>query len=443
MRNSWLIATRELKERFSNGTFLWMMVLGPLLFLLSLFFLFKSGDEGKKSLKVLISDPAGLMENKIVSSEGKSVNYYFIGDYLEIEEFRDGKAYQNFDALIEVNEKVLMNKKSFVFYRENPSADVKMQLKFQLERRVEEVMIENFTNLSVDQFRQIKQPLNVDFRNVYDPKNEASDLEGYVGLVFGFLIVLFVLLFGMTILRSTTKEKSNRIVEVILASVKPYQLMLGKITGIGLAALIQIFVWTFFIAIGLIVFRQYIFPDMFDPSNWEGIQVSAEVQHQLMETNSAERYNQFVDLIYERINFGFMFIHFLFFFIAAYYFYGAFFSTIGSIAGTESDGQQFLLPIIIILGFSVYLGFLAVVVPDATIVKYASLIPFSAPVVMMVKLAQGLPIGSYYLVILSLLILVVSTIVLLWLAGKIYKNGILQFGHRAKLKNIIQGLKSK
>jgi ABC-2 type transport system permease protein len=219
--------------------------------------------------------------------------------------------------------------------------------------------------------------------------------------------------------------------------------MLGKITGIGLAALIQIFAWTFFIAIGLIVFRQYIFPDMFDPSNWEGIQVSAEVQQQLMETNSAERYNQFVDLIYERINFGFMFIHFLFFFIAAYFFYGAFFSTIGSIAGTESDGQQFVLPIVIILGLSVYFGFLAVVVPDATIVKFASLIPFTAPVVMMVKLAQGLPIGSYYLVILSLLILIVSTLILLWLAGKIYKNGILQFGHRAKLKNIFQGLKSK
>lgn len=443
MRNSWLIAIRELKERFSNTTFLWMMVLGPFLLLILLFFLFKSGDEGKKSLKVLIADPGGLMENKIIASEGKTISYYFIGDYLEIEEFRDGMTYQKFDAMIEVNEKVLMNKKSFVFYRENPSADVKMQLKFQLERRVEEVMIENFTNLSLDQFRQIKQPLNVDFRNVYDPKNEASDLEGYVGLVFGFLIVVFVLLFGMTILRSTTKEKSNRIVEVILASVKPYQLMLGKITGIGLAALIQIFVWTFFIAVGLIVFRQYIFLDMFDPSNWEGIQVSAEVQQQLMESNSAERYNQFVDLIYGRINFSFMFVHFLLFFIAAYYFYGAFFSTIGSIAGTESDGQQFVLPIVVILGLSIYLGFLAVVVPDATIVKWASLIPFTAPVVMMVKLAQGLPIGNYYLVILSLLILITATIILLWLAGKIYKNGILQFGHRAKLKNIFQGLKSK
>lgn len=442
MRNSWLIALRELKERFSNGTFLLMMVLGPLFLLLMLFFLFKSGDEGKKSLKVLISDPAGLMDSKIIASEEGKISYYFIGDYLEIEEFRDGKAYQNFDALIEVNEKVLMNKKSFVFYRENPSTDVKMQLKFQLERRVEEVMIENFTNLSVDQFRQIKQPLNVDFRNVYDPKNQASDMEGYVGLVFGFLIVLFVLLFGMSILRSTAKEKSNRIVEVILASVKPYQLMLGKITGIGLAALIQIFVWTFFITIGLIVFRQYIFPDMFNPSNWEGIQVSADVQQQLMESNSAERYNQFVELIYERINFGFMFIHFLFFFIAAYYFYGAFFSIIGAISGTESDGQQFVLPIIIVLGLAVYFGYLAIVVPDSNLVKYASLIPFTSPVVIMVKLAQGLPIGSYYFVILSLIILIISTVVFLWLAGKIYKNGILQFGQRAKIKNIFQGLKS-
>ncbi|NBX79331.1 MAG: ABC transporter permease, partial [Flavobacteriales bacterium] len=236
MRNTWLIAMRELKERFSNSTFLWMMFIGPLFFLIFLFFLFKSGDEGKTTLKVLIVDPAGLMENKIVTQEGKAVQYYFISDYLEIEEFRDGKRYQDFDALVEANEKVLMNKKVFVFYRENPSMDVKMQLKFQLERRVEEVMIENFTNLSVDQFRQIKQPLNVDFRNVYDPKDESSHLEGWVGLVFGTLIVLFVLLFGMTILRSTTKEKSNRIVEVLLASVKPTQLMLGKITGIGLAA---------------------------------------------------------------------------------------------------------------------------------------------------------------------------------------------------------------
>jgi ABC-2 type transport system permease protein len=181
------------------------------------------------------------MDTKIVAQEGKTIDYYFTDKYIEVEEFRDSKKYRDFDALMEVNEKILMNKKAFIFYRENPSPDLKMHLKFQLERRVEEVMIEQFTRLSVDEFRQIKQPLNVDFRNVYDPKNEASDMEGWVGFVFGAIIVLFVLLFGMTILRSTTREKSNRIVEVLLASVKPSQLMLGKITGIGISALIHNF----------------------------------------------------------------------------------------------------------------------------------------------------------------------------------------------------------
>jgi ABC-2 type transport system permease protein len=246
----------------------------------------------------------------------------------------------------------------------------------------------------------------------------------------------------MTILRSTTKEKSNRIVEVLLASVKPTQLMLGKITGIGLAAVLQIFVWTFFIGIGLIVFRQFIFPDMFDPSNWEGVQVTAEVQQQVLEATSAQRYNQFVDLIYGRINFGFMFVHFLFFFVAAYYFFGAFFSAIGAISGTESDGQQFILPVIGILGLSIYSGYMTVVLPDSTFVKWAEFIPFTSPVVVMVKLAQGYVEGTYYHVVLSLLSLLISTYLFLWMAGRIYKNGILQFGHRARLKNLLQWIKS-
>ena len=193
MRNSWIIALRELKERVLNPAFLWMLFIGPLLLLSCLYFLFKAGDEGKTSLKVLIADPTGMMENKIVSQETKAVDYYFFDDYLELEEFRDNKKYQKFDALIEVNEKILINKKAFVFYRETPSLDVKMQLKFQLERRVEEVMISEFTNMEVDDFRQIKQALNVDFRNVYDPKNEASNLEGWVGFIFGLLIVVFVM----------------------------------------------------------------------------------------------------------------------------------------------------------------------------------------------------------------------------------------------------------
>jgi ABC-2 type transport system permease protein len=441
MKNSWLIAKRELKERLSNGAFLWMLFIGPLISLFLIYLLFKAGDEGKASLKILIVDPINLMDNKIVAQEGKTIDYYFTDKYIEVEEFRNAKKYQDFDALMEVNEKILINKKAFVFYRENPSPDLKMQLKFQLERRVEEVMIEEFTRLSVDEFRQIKQPLNVDFRNVYDPKNESSDMEGWVGFVFGAIIVLFVLLFGMTILRSTTREKSNRIVEVLLASVKPSQLMLGKITGIGIAALIQILGWTILISLGLVIFREAIFPDMLDLSNWEGIQVSADVQQQIIDSTPVGRYNQFIELIYERINFGYMLAHFAILFVLAYYFYGAFFTAIGATAGTESDGQQFLFPVIFILGFSLYAGYYAIILPDSSFTQWMQFIPFTSPVVVMVKVAQGYPNGTHYFAIISVLILAISSYLFLMIAGRLYKNGILQFGHHLRIKNILAWLK--
>ena len=103
-----------------------------------------------------------------------------------------------------------------------------MKIKFELERRTEERMIAEFTDLSIDRFRQLKQPLNVDFINVYDPKNQADNNRGWVGIFFGSLILFFIGLFGMTILRSTSKDKSNRVVEVILASVRSSDLMLGS-----------------------------------------------------------------------------------------------------------------------------------------------------------------------------------------------------------------------
>jgi ABC-2 type transport system permease protein len=441
MRNSWLVAKRELKERISNNAFLWMLFIGPIVSLFLIYLLFKAGDEGKSTLRILIVDPINLMDTKIVAQEGKTIDYYFTDKYIEVEEFRDSKKYKDFDALMEVNEKILMNKKAFVFYRENPSPDLKMQLKFQLERRVEEVMIEQFTRLSVDEFRQIKQPLNVDFRNVYDPKNEASDMEGWVGFVFGAIIVLFVLLFGMTILRSTTREKSNRIVEVLLASVKPSQLMLGKITGIGISALIQIIGWIILISLGLLVFRQTIFPDLFDLSNWEGIQVASDVQQQIIDSTPIGRYNQFIELIYERINFGYMLAHFIILFVLAYFFYGAFFSAIGATAGTESDGQQFLFPILFILGFSLYAGYYAIILPDSIFTQWMQFIPITSPVVVMVKIAQGYPDGTYYFAIFSILILIVSTYIFLSIAGRLYKNGILQFGHQVRVRNLISWLK--
>lgn len=441
MRNSWLIAVRELRERMGARSFMLMSILGPLVILGVIYMLFVLGDQGKQHWDVLIADPTGIMENKIMANEDKSVSYSFADGYIEMEEFRDGKKYQTFDAMIEINEKVLSNKTAFVFYREKPSTRMQTRLQFHVERRIEEVMVDRFTKLSVKEFRKIKQPLNVAFRNAYDPMDESSDMRGWVGFFYGALIFVFIFLFGMTILRSVSREKSNRIVEVLLASVHPNQLMFGKILGIGIAAFIQFAIWMIVVGAGLFYMREMLFPDMMEASNLVQMTNDVKDQAQMDQLFAAKEYNEFVDLVYERVQFGTMTAFFLLFFIAGYMFYGAFFAAVGATSGSESDGQQFVLPIIFLLCFALYAGYYSLQNPDSSMAALFHYLPFTSPVVVMVKLALGYEPGQAYEIWMSLFVLVLSAIGTLMIAGRLYKNGILQFGHRVRLGMILRWLK--
>lgn len=443
MRNSWLIAMRELKERTGTRSFMAMSVIGPIIILSLIYLLFTFGGEGKQRWNVLISDPVGIMDNKILANEDKSVTYSFVQSYVEMEEFRDAKQFQKFDAMIEVNEKVLSNKTAFVFFRDKPALRMQTRMQFHIERRLEEIMIDRFTKLSVMEFRKIKQPLNVAFRNVYDPFDVSADLRGWVGFFYGVLIFIFIFLFGMTILRSVTREKSNRIVEVLLASVHPNQLMFGKILGIGIAAFIQFTIWMLIVSAGLYFMRENLFPDLMDASNMNIVQLTQEMKEQTSfeQLYAAKEYNEFVDLIFERTQFGTMTGFFLLFFIVGYLFYGAFFAAIGATSGSESDGQQFVLPIIFLLFFALYAGYYSLQNPESSLTLFFHYLPFTSPVVVMVKLAQGYEPGQGYQLYLSLLILLISAVFTLLIAGRLYKNGILQFGHRIKFSLMLRWLK--
>jgi len=441
MTKSWLIAVRELKERIGSRSFLLLSIMGPMIILLMISMLFVLGDQGKQHWNVLITDPAGIMENKILANEDKSVNYSFGDSYLEIEDFRDGKRFQEFDAMLEINEKVLQNKTVFVFFRDKPSVRMQTRVQFHVERRLEERMVDEFTDLSVQEFRKIKQPMNVAFRNVYDPNDESSDKRGWVGFFFGAVIFSFIFLFGMTILRSISREKSNRIVEVLLASVNPRQLMAGKIAGIGIAAFLQFLIWGLIIGLGLYLMRSYIFTNPLEVANMDIQQLSDEgSRYSLDQMFQAREYNEFVELIFERVRFSTMIFYFLMFFIGGYFFYASFFAAIGSTSGSESDGQQFVLPLVFILLSSIYAGYYSLENPDALIVNYLQYIPFTSPIVVMVKLAYGYGPGEAYQIWLSLIILLVSSLLTMMIAGRLYKNGILQFGHRVKFSLLIKWL---
>ena len=199
MRNSLLIAMREWKERIGSRSFVLMSVLGPIIVLGMIYVLFALGSQPKQHWNVLIADPAGLMESKIMAGKDISIDYSFADGYIETEEFAHGKKYQEFDALLEVNEKVLTNKISHVFYRNEPSVRMQTRVQYYYERRLEEILIKQFTDLSLADFRKIKQPITVSFSDVYDPDNKASDLSGWVGFFYGTLIFIFIFCFWMKI----------------------------------------------------------------------------------------------------------------------------------------------------------------------------------------------------------------------------------------------------
>jgi ABC-2 type transport system permease protein len=427
MRNSWIIAMRELKERMGSRSFILMAILGPLVVLTLTYMIFQFGGNEQQKWHVLVVDPANVMEQKIRAQEDPNIAYSFATNYVEIEQFATDKRFAPFDAMVEINEKILSNKACFLFYREKPSFNMSINVRYQVERRLEEVLAKEFTKLSVSDFRKIKQPLNLAFRNVYDPQNVTGDLSGWVGLFFGTVIFTFIFLFGMTILRSVSREKTNRVVEILLATVKPRSLMLGKIMGIGLSAFIQVLLWILIIGLGLYFMRENIFVDMYDASN--------QIEGQMSD------YNQFVELVFDRVNFGVMLFYFSLFFTVGYLFYGAFFAALGATSGSESDGQQFLIPLILILCFALYAGYFAMENPDSPLTTFLLYFPFTAPVVAMVKLSIGFANGSVYQLFVSLFLLLISSIGVITIAARLFKNGLLQFGHTLRFRNLISWMK--
>jgi ABC-2 type transport system permease protein len=445
MRNLWLIAQREFIEKVKSRSFILTAFFGPILLLAVLFGLFKFSDNGKKHWDVLVTDPTGLFERKMLPNQDKAINYFFLEDYVEMETFRDAKMYQKFDALVEINEKVLTNKTAFVFYRQKPSLKLQTKIQYQSERRLEEIMVKRFTKLSIASFRKIKQPLNVAFRNVYDPFDESSDVRGWIGYFYGLLIIGFVFLYGMTILRSVSQEKSNRIIEIVLGSVSPRKLMAGKIIGIGITAIIQLIIWMVLVAIGLFLIREFIFQNSLDLTAMVNVQMTEQVKNttlldQLVRGNEQ---NDFLNLIYERVQFGTMNFYFVLFFLASYLFYGAFFTAIGATAGSESDGQQFIVPILLLLLIAAYSGYFCLHNPDSNLTYFFQYLPFTAPIVAMVKLAIGYESGTAFQLYLSLFSLILGAVISLNIAGRLFNNGVLQFGHRIRLSMIFNWLKRK
>ena len=348
---------------------------------------------------------------------------------------------------------------AILYSKSQVNINVKSYIKNVLGKRVEELKLEaklkdlklgDDAKLTTDDIlRSIKASVEISTIKIGDQgKEEKSypEVSMILAMFSGILIYFFIFMFGAQVMRGVIEEKTNRIIEVIISSVKPFQLMMGKITGIGLVGLTQFLLWV--ILTGTIVtiatssFSMKIKPgaatEQLMPSQAKGM--SIQLPNAADSTKvSGEQSNEVINAI-ESIDFTVMIGMFLFFFVFGYLLYAALFAAVGSAVDSEADTQQFMLPLTVPLILSIVMAQYVIQEPNGPVAFWFSIIPLTSPVIMMIRIPFGVP---YYQIVLSMALLVAGFLGTTWMAAKIYRTGILMYGKKVSYRELWKWLKYK
>lgn len=417
-----LIIKREYLTRVRKKSFIIMSIVGPLLFALlfviPIWLASREGDE--KVVEVL--DESGYFRGKFEGAG--AVTFTYLDN--SIEEAKDDLKAKNTYGLLYIPKLDLDDPKGITFFADkNPSIEVQASLERFLKNEIEEIKL-NASGIDKEKLDKIKTSISLDVINL----TESGEKEGNVavatamGYISALLMYFFIFLYGVQTLRGVIEEKTSRIVEIIISSVKPFQLMMGKIIGIGAVGLTQLLLWvvlTFMIQTAVLTFY--------------GIDISRTSQVEIVQngqeaTSDAVIAKEIFEKL-ETVNVPLFLGTFLFFFITAYLFYGSLFAAVGSAVDNDSDAQQFQLPITLPLIFSIILLAAILRDPHGSLAFWTSIIPFTSPVVMMMRIPFDPPAWQ---IILSMICMVAGFIGSTWFAGRIYRIGILMHGAKVNYK---------
>ncbi len=277
-----------------------------------------------------------------------------------------------------------------------------------------------------------KAHVDVDVRSIKlseeGEKESSTDLAMGLGLVLSLFTYMFVLMYGAMIMNSVIEEKTNRIVEVIVSSCRPFQLMLGKIIGVGLVGLTQMAIWlALFIIVGMIAGGALGISGMGSPEAMAAAGASADTG--VMDGIMKELYS---------INFLPIILYFILYFLGGYLLYSSLFAGLGSAVDQPSDSSQFMTPVMLIMIIALYAGMFCMENPSGPTAVWCSIIPFTSPVVMMVRLPFGVPAWQ---MLLSLALLFGTALGITWIAARIYRRGILHYGKKASFGDLFKWIK--
>lgn len=425
-----LIIKREFIAKVRNKSFIVMTFVSPLIFVAIAVLIGYLSNIRSEVKHIGIHDESGLFVKEFHNNE--IYKYHDVSD-VEKKMLTDSVSLKSYEGVLFIPkmDNVADYEKSVQYISEDSPS-----LMFVTE--VENIMAskltkQNLLNAGFDTLAIDRAKANVNLNLVKSSGEETvkglNEIKIAIGSLFGYLIMMFIIIYGNMVMRSVIEEKTNRIIEIIVSSVKPVQLMMGKIVGTTLAGILQFAIWA--IVGGILLFVAQSFFDM---------QTSVPAAD-LATMNAPETMSKFELYLKEifMLPIGSLIVYFLIYFIGGYFLYSSLYAAIGAAVDNETDTQQFMFPVIMPLMLGVYVGFFTVMnEPHGTVATIFSMIPFTSPIVMLMRIPFGVPLWQ---ILLSIFILFATFIAIVWFAAKIYRVGILMYGKKPTWKELIKWLK--
>jgi ABC-2 type transport system permease protein len=432
MHNLKLIIQREYKARVRNKTFIVMTFLSPLILVgMMILVAYLATLNNSEQHNIAINDLSGIFQNEFKDIDGiKFIDLSSI-PLENAKQLVTEKEYYGLLHIPEMDDNFELAKSVQFFAKESPSLDILQYMEHILTEKLNtrELVARG---LDISKIESAETPVNIQIQNFEGIR--TSKMSNYVKMFFGgaagYLLMMFIIIYGNMVMRSVIEEKTNRIIEIIVSSVKPIHLMLGKILGTSLAGITQFAIW---VVLGAIM--------LFLAASFRGMDlISAPPSHAqkgLEQMSSNEMQQLIMDI--SNLPIGALIIAFLGYFIGGYFLYSAIYAAIGAAVDSETDTQQFMFPIILPLMLGIYVGFFTVIEnPHGTVATIFSMIPLTSPIVMLMRIPFGVP---WWELTISFLLLMITNFGVLWLAAKIYRVGILMYGKKPTYKELYKWLK--
>ena len=432
-----LIIKREYLTRVRKRSFIIMTFLGPILlaalYIVPILLALNSGEDRRT---IAVVDGSHWFEDRFTNNKEQM---FIIVEGQPIDSVKEMVNKGAFDMALYIPPTQLNVPSNAILYS-------KRQVPLNIDTYIREVMKKEIeeqkllaSGVDPDIVNAVKTDINLSVMRMDDEGNEKetfTEVQFILGIILATLIYFFILNFGGQVMNGVAEEKTNRIIEVIISSIKPFQLMMGKIIGVSLVALTQFVMWI--LLTGAIYFG---FSAAVGITHPESIS-SGTVMTQSIDTTdimSNESIQQVVSIA-NSIDFGTIIFCFIIFFICGYLLYGTLFAAIGSLVDNNTDSQQFTLPVTVPLIVSLIASFYIINNPDGKLGLWLSMIPFTSPITMMVRIPFGVPVWQ---IALSVFLLVATFVFMTWFASKIYRTGILMYGKKLSYKEIFKWLKYK